>query len=270
MQFPEQAVGPQVYGEQLWSCSGGQEPAPSQLAASTATPLLHDGLRQLAPLPGYAQAAGCVPSQAPPQTEPSDTQGARPVRGTPATAVQVPTLPDSPHASHWPLQALSQQTPSTQCPDAHWFAPPQVCPCVSSGTQTPAEHQLPLVQSESALQLPAHAVGPQENGVQSCVCSAGHDPAPSQDAESVAVVPAQEAARQDTELPGKVQDAVCVPSQLPAQRVPSEAQGPRVPCGAPEAGEHVPSLPETSQASHCPPQARSQQYPSTHGPALHS
>jgi hypothetical protein len=103
-----------MYGVQFWSCSGGQAPAPSQVAASTATPLLHDGLRQVVPLPGYAQAAGCVPSQAPPHTEPSETQGARPVRGAPATALHVPALPDSAQASHWPVHAVSQQTPSTQ------------------------------------------------------------------------------------------------------------------------------------------------------------
>jgi hypothetical protein len=139
------------------------------------------------------------------------------------------------------------------------LAPPQLWPFESNGTHTPAEHQLPAVQSESALQLPAHAVDPQENGVQSCVCGGGHEPAPSQDAASVAVVPVQEGARQETELPGNVHDAVCVPSQLPAQTVPSDAHAARVPRGAPEAGEQVPSLPATSQASHCPPQARSQQ-----------
>jgi hypothetical protein len=150
------------------------------------------------------------------------------------------------------------------------LAPPQLWPCDSRGTQTPAEHQFPAGQSESALQLPAQAAGPQENGVQSWVCGGGHDPEPSQDAARVAVVPVQEGARQEIELPGNVHEAVCVPSQLPPQTVPSDAQLARLPCGAPDAGEHVPSLPATSQASHCPPQARSQQYPSTQGPAPHS
>jgi hypothetical protein len=58
------------------------------------------------------------------------------------------------------VQAVSQQTPSTQWPLPHWFAPPQASPATSCGTHTPAEHQLPLAQSESAEQLPAQAFAP--------------------------------------------------------------------------------------------------------------
>jgi hypothetical protein len=147
----------------------------------------------------------------------------------PATAVQVPTVLGSAQASHWPVQELSQQMPSTQWPDAHWLAPPQLWPRVSSGTHTAAEHQLPAGQSESALQLPAQAVGPQENGVQFWVWTGGHDPAPLHDAASVAVVPVQDGVRHEVELPGNVHDALCVPSQLPPQTVPSDAQAARVP-----------------------------------------
>jgi len=67
-----------------------------------------------------------------------------------------------------------------------------------------------------------------------------------------------------------VQDAGCVPSQLPPQAVPSVAQAARVPCGVPVVGEHVPTLPATLQASHCPPHARSQQNPSTQFADAHS
>jgi len=67
-----------------------------------------------------------------------------------------------------------------------------------------------------------------------------------------------------------VQAAGWTPSQLPPQTVPSDAQALRAPCGAPVAAEQVPTLPATSQASHCPPQARSQQNPSTQKPAAHS
>jgi len=252
------------------SCSAGQDPLPSQVAACTATPALHEASRQLVPLPGYAQAAGWVPSHAPPQTEPSDTQAVRALRGAPATGVQVPALPLSAHASHWPVHAVSQQTPSTQCCDPHWFAPPQAWPGVSSGTQTPAEHQSPFEQSESALQFPVQPVGPQLKGAHVCVCTAGQAPAPSQDSPSVAIPAEQEGARHDVELPGYVQPAGWTPSQLPPQTVPSEAQALRAPCGAPVAGEQVPTLPATSHASHCPPQARSQQNPSAQEPVAHS
>jgi hypothetical protein len=44
----------------------------------------------------------------------------------------------------------------------------------------------------------------------------------------------------------------------------------RTPWGLPVAGVHVPSLPFTSQASHCPSQARSQHTPSTQWPEAHS
>ena len=137
--------------------------------------------------------------------------------GKPPLTVQMPALPASAQASHWPVHAVSQQRPSTQCCDPHWFAPPQAWPCASSATQTPAEHQLPAVQSESALQLPLHALGPHENGAHVCVWTAGQAPAPSHEAARVAVPPAQEGLRQEVESPGYVQAAGCVPSQLPAQ-----------------------------------------------------
>ena len=95
-----------------------------------------------------------------------------------------------------------------------------------------------------------HPLGPQVNGAHVCVCTAGHAPAPLQDSANVAVPPVQDGLRHAIELPGYVHDAGCVPSQLPAQRVPSEAQAVRVPCGAPVAGEHVPTLPATLHASH--------------------
>ena len=38
-------------------------------------------------------------------------------------------LPATSHAWHWPLQAVSQQDPSTQCPVPHSPSPPQDVPC---------------------------------------------------------------------------------------------------------------------------------------------
>ena len=129
---------------------------------------------------------------------------------------------------------------------------------------------MPLAQSESALQLPLHALGPHAYGAHVCVWTAGQAPAPAQEAPSVAVPPAHDGPRQEIESLGYVQAAGWAPSQLPPQSVPSEAQAARVPCGAPVAGEHVPTLPATSHASHWPPHARSQQAPSTHAPVAHS
>jgi hypothetical protein len=59
------------------------------------------------------------------------------------------------------------------------------------------------------------------------------------------------------------------PSQLPPQALPSVAQAARLPCGAPATAVQVPTLPATSQAWHCPPQALLQQTPSTQLLALH-
>ncbi len=42
--------------------------------------------------------------------------------------MQIPIDPLTSQASHWPVQALSQQTPSTQLPLAHSPAPEQLCP----------------------------------------------------------------------------------------------------------------------------------------------
>jgi hypothetical protein len=52
----------------------------------------------------------------------------RPARGAPATAMHDPTLPPTLHASHWPLHAVLQQTPSTQFPLPHSALPPHVAP----------------------------------------------------------------------------------------------------------------------------------------------
>jgi hypothetical protein len=128
---------------------------------------------------------------------------------------------------------------------------------------------LPAVQSESALQLPVHAVAPQVKGAHVCVWTAGQAPAPLQEAASVAVPAVQDGARQEVESPGYVHAAGWTPSQRPPQAVPSVAQALRVPCGVPVAVEQVPTLPATSHASHWPVQARLQQTPSTHSPLAH-
>jgi hypothetical protein len=60
-----------------------------------------------------------------------------------------------------------------------------------------------------------------------------------------------------------------LPSQEPAQAVPSVAQAARPPCGRPLVTVvQVPTLVATSQAWHCPAQATLQQTPSTHWPLV--
>jgi hypothetical protein len=84
------------------------------------------------------QAAVFVPSHAPPQSEPSLLHAVRDPWGAPATATQVPTLPATSQAWHWPLQLVLQQTPSTQLPLPHWLAAVQAPPLPFFGTQAPA------------------------------------------------------------------------------------------------------------------------------------
>ena len=70
---------------------------------------------------------------------------------------QVPALPGRSHAWHWPSQATLQQTPSTQVPEEHWLAPPQLAPRASTGAQRPPAQNFPgsleLVQYGYALQI---------------------------------------------------------------------------------------------------------------------
>jgi hypothetical protein len=72
--------------------------------------------------------------------------------GSVGREVQTPSIPPvlaEEHAVHLSVQALSQQTPSTQNPVAHSFAPAHAGPASFSKRQTPALHQCPDGQSES-------------------------------------------------------------------------------------------------------------------------
>jgi hypothetical protein len=104
-------------------------------------------------------AAVVTPSQAPPQAEPSEAHAGRPT-GAPTTGVQAPARPARLHASHWPPQAPSQQTPSTQKPVAHWLAAVQAAPGAALGTHAPAEHQAVPAQSRSEPHVALQAVAP--------------------------------------------------------------------------------------------------------------
>jgi hypothetical protein len=74
---------------------------------------------------------------------------------------------------------------------------------------------------------------------------------------------AQAGARQPTFSPGITQAVVSAPLQVPSQPVPLPGQRGLEAGGAPSTGEHVPTLPGTVHASHCPPQFELQQTPST-------
>jgi hypothetical protein len=138
-----------------------EEPDPSQVLAGVAAPLAQAAGAQVVLVPGKAQAVRAVPSQAPPQGEPSEAQAARPPWGWPAAAVQVPRCPSTSQASHWPEQAELQHRPSTQWPLPHWPSPLQAVPSTRVGVQTPPEQNWPDTQSAPVVQSPRQAVAPQ-------------------------------------------------------------------------------------------------------------
>lgn len=105
-----------------------QAPAPLHTVAVVTMPLAQLPAEHWAVLPGKLQAVGLVPSH-------WLWQGAVPVqaaridpRGNPATVRHLPALLLSLHAWHCPVQALSQQTPSTQWFELHSVFCPQVVP----------------------------------------------------------------------------------------------------------------------------------------------
>jgi hypothetical protein len=55
-----------------------------------------------------------------------------------ATGPQVPALPGTLHASHAPVHAELQHTPSTQLPLPHWLLAEQAVLLVCFGTHAPA------------------------------------------------------------------------------------------------------------------------------------
>jgi hypothetical protein len=65
-----------------------------------------------------------MPSQVPLHVGSVPTQAVRDPTATPVTGEHVPLDAGRLHASHWPPQALLQQTPSVQNEEAHW--PPDV------------------------------------------------------------------------------------------------------------------------------------------------
>jgi len=72
---------------------------------------------------------------------------------------QLPTAPATLHASHVPLHAPLQHTPSTQKPDVHSLAAAQDAPATRLAAHVPPLQKAPALQSESAehgaVQLPA-------------------------------------------------------------------------------------------------------------------
>ena len=88
-----------------------------QNACIVATPLVQLAGVHCVLAPGRKQLVRSVPLQVPLQALPSLAHAGRLPRGAPVTAVHVPGVRS--HASHWPVQALLQHTPSAQAPLVH-------------------------------------------------------------------------------------------------------------------------------------------------------
>lgn len=78
--------------------------------------------------------------------------------GGPTTAVHVPALPPTSHASHWPVHVDEQQTPSTHLPEPHCVPEVQTTP--SPREQVPTPFALQVAGATQEL-LPQHVLSTQ-------------------------------------------------------------------------------------------------------------
>ena len=148
----------QTYIPQLVVLELGQVPEPLHTAWLVWVPLLQLVLLQTVSAPGIVHAAW-VPLQLPRQA-PLPAQGPWPLCGAPETSVQVPGVEP---LQYWqaPLQALPQQTPSTQNVLTHWDPVVQVCPCFSLHAPVPSQVLVVVLQlSGSSALLTATQVPP--------------------------------------------------------------------------------------------------------------
>jgi hypothetical protein len=120
--------------------------------------------------------------------------------------MQIPSLPGTSQASHWPVHARVQQTLSTQLPDAHSAAVLHAAPGSFCETHTPPAQYWPLLHSTSVMQLvalPPQSVPTHVEPVgQVCCWSFEQSPWPSQKATKVAALFTHEGCRQTTPRPG--------------------------------------------------------------------
>jgi hypothetical protein len=70
--------------------------------------------------------------------------------------VQVPTFPATSQAAHWSVHPVSQHTPSTQCPLAHWRSSVHAAAIALLSMHAPPLHQRPPRHAVSTAQLVAH------------------------------------------------------------------------------------------------------------------
>jgi hypothetical protein len=132
------------YGEHGIPTAAAHVPVPVHDPARVAMPALHDAARQDVVDPAKPlHVSRVAPSHASARQTSADEvagHGERPCAGGPRTAWHMPGDAASAHASHCPVHAVLQHTPSAQNVDAH---------------SAPAAHAspFPFVQTPAALQL---------------------------------------------------------------------------------------------------------------------
>ena len=166
-----------------------QAPVPLQAGTGSKRRAVQAATPQVVPAAHLRQAP--APSQKPSLPQEVAVSAVQSLRtSVPETAgVHCPRVPTPPQVMQAPLQAFSQQTPSTQKP--LWQSPvePQAVPFVSCATQCPPEQKLPVVQSLFEVHEVAQDVEPHMYGAQEAVVAARQVPAPSHVRGSVSVEP---------------------------------------------------------------------------------
>jgi hypothetical protein len=155
--WPKHLLPLHANGAQATASNPTQFPVASQAAAGLYTPFTHDSSAQMVVALYFRQAP--APSQRPsvPQVEAGWAMQVPRGSAAPAGAdMQTPSDDGSAQLRQAPLQAFSQQTPSTQKPLRHSSGPLQVCPSFFL-PQLPAWHTLPSEQSASLAQNAMHA-----------------------------------------------------------------------------------------------------------------
>jgi hypothetical protein len=166
------AQAPSTHWKGSQSCTPGarQEPLPSQVPAVLSRSPLHDGATQTVSR-AYLEHPP-IPSQTPDCPQLDAGLRAQMPWGSAAPSVvgpQVPLRPSCAQLTQGPVQAVLQQTPSAQKPEAHCDPALQTAPG-GLGPQLPFTHFEPT-QSLSELQVPAQVpvVASQLNGAQMTV-----------------------------------------------------------------------------------------------------
>lgn len=196
-----------------------------------------------------------MPPHIPPQVVPAPAQAPWPARGVALTAMQVPGLVASAHASHCPVQATLQHTPSAQKPLTHSPAIVHDRPVFSLQAPVASQLLMPLQLPGSSALVTATQVPPPP--VQAWQVE--HDALPQQVPSTQAALVQSLAAVQVCPfafLQAPVASHDCVPLQVSSF--------------ADFTAPQVPRLAVRLQARQVPVQAVLQQYPSAQAPLVHS